>query len=1005
MVIKRLFIYIFACFVCLHSGIAYGEDPAVSEQGAVIADIEQKVEQIILGDHKKAVQYAQDGDLISAYSHIQKAYSEYPDNPKIVADYIVISAWMENYDEALAMYERHPEFDLPDYAVKEVIKSFREIGDYEESIRLSESFLEKQAEDPDITIGLVYSLIQTADYGEAFRQLLKANEMYPDQPRLKSLQALLHASQKKWHKFFDPVSGVAAIMADKQDPAVLSDLNEGFYLVYDEAIAFARNDQFDEALNLLDQLEIFDHKSQQVQMDRIVINVWQEKFEEALAEYQQMDIEKDPPPYFLKEVARAYKRSGEEITMPDKHRQYISPYIQAMEEGEYQDRMQLAFIRSHVEEGDIERALDLVNEVLEEDPQQQEVLFLKAEIYDAADEYWKAVKVYNQILKIYPDNDAALNLKLRSLMDLGATSLVLEESEKHPNIVDPVVVERARTNIPMHQIRWEEPKPALQRIDQLEEEYARAFSDNSQDEKISENYQRVKWDRFLALRQEEKMEQIVREYEAYLVKGAEIPPWVHRAAGDAYLYMQKPEEALEIFNELLKEDQSFDLQMSAYYTLVELGRYKDAQEALDRLDEVTPSKVIRRGILQDNWQKADIAFNKAWLLMYQDRLKEAEKYIQETKKVSPFSTHLRTAEAHNHLYRGWRRKALEDFKVIQTLDNRLISGAVGYAKALNENMEKEQARKEIEDILEKKPTNKHAQRLKREFDVEEMATVTFNASYTTEDVGEDEYTLSLRGDQPVGFHHTLFAEVIRRETTQEGGNDVARKIRVGDIWQINNNWRLIGALTGDYEKTDELGFLGEIRYQPDDHWTFDFGYESNTLDIASRSRADGVEADLYTLSATYRASESFDTTLGISYKDFTDNNEYLNYFWRTDTALTTSAYWKTRLGTEFSYETFSDQDVNYFSPEETYSFYLVPMVEHTWFRRYEKSWVDRMYLGIGQKWQKGFGSSDVGYIRYEQDHQFSDTKSWLIGTIYSMNEYDDESVNALNVYTTLRFKF
>ena len=62
--------------------------------------------------------------------------------------------------------------------------------------------------------------------------------------------------------------------------------------------------------------------------------------------------------------------------------------------------------------------------------------------------------------------------------------------------------------------------------------------------------------------------------------------------------------------------------MSEYYTLVELGRYKEAQVVLDLLDATTPTKVIRRGILQDNWQKADIAFNKAWLLMYQDRLKE-----------------------------------------------------------------------------------------------------------------------------------------------------------------------------------------------------------------------------------------------------------------------------------------------------------------------------------------------------------------------------------------------
>ena len=1005
MSIRKLFTYILLCWFCAYPGIAYGEDPALIEKETVVADSEQKIEQIIVTDHDKAVQSARDGDLVSAYSYIQKAYNKYPDDPKILADYIAISAWMEKYDEAITTYERHPAADLPDYTLEEVIKSLREVGRYEDSVALSESFLRKYPQNLDVAINAIYALIQMKRYEPAADQLARARETHPRELRLDSLGALLFASRKQWPEFFDAIKTTKKAMVDHEQAGVLSDMNEGFYLAYDEAIAFARNEQFDEAMDLLDQLEIFEQKSQQVGMDRIVIQIWQEKFEEALAGYRQMDIEQDPPPYFLQEVARAYKKNDQEIAFPDRHWQYIAPYVQAIEEENYQGQLQLAFIRTHIEEGNIGEALTLIDEISEDDPHYQEALFLKAGIHDSAGDYWKAVEVYNQILRAYPDNDAAFNLKLRSLMDLGATSLVLEESEKQASNVDPVVAERARTDIPMRQIRWEESKLALEEIDRLEQQYALLYTEGQDDERVSENSWRVRWDRFLALRKEEKMEEIVSEYEAFLDEGADIPPWVHRAAADAYLYLEKPEAALAIYNELLDEDQSFDLRMSVYYTLVELGRYNDAQIVLDDLDEVTPAKVIWRGILQDNWQKADIAFNKAWLLMYQDRLKDAERYIREVKKVSPFNTHLRTAEAHNHLYRGWKRRALEDFRIIRTLDDRLISAAIGHARALNENMEKEKAREEVKKILETKPANKHARRLQREFDVEQMSTVTFGASYTAEDPGEDEYTLSLRGDQPVNFHHTLFAEVIRRETTQEGGNDVARKFRVGDIWQINNNWRLTGALTGDYEKTDELGFLGEVRYQPDDHWTFDFGYESDTLDIPSRSRADGVKADLYTLSANYRLSELFDTTVGVSFKDFTDNNEYLSYFWRTDTALTTAAYWKTRLGTEFSYETFSDQGVDYFSPEEVYSFYLVPMAEHTWFRHYDRAWVDRMYLGVGQKWQKDFGRSDVGYVRYEQDHQFSDTKSWLIGTGYSLNEYDGDGVNALNIYTTLRFKF
>ena len=1006
MALKRIIVSVFIYVLYLHSAVVCAQGSAVNEEKVAASVVEEHVEEVLSVDHQQAVTLAREGKLISAYRHIQEAYRDDPQNPKIIADHLAISAWTERYDEAVTLYREHQVIDLPDYAMKEVIRSLRETGDYAQAIRLAEDFLRARAEgDIDVTVGLIYSLIQAKDHAEAAARLAEAKEAYPDTLRFRSLQALLFAVRKQWDELLGPAGGIEALVTDGQDPAVVSDLNEAFYLAYDEAIAIARSERYDEALSLLDRLGVFKHKSQQVESDRIVINVWQEKFDEAVDAYARMNIETDPPPYFLKEVARAYKKTGEETEMPDRHRRYIESYVQAIEEEELRSHAQLDVIRVRVEEGNLDEAVRLIDGIPEDDLGKPEALFLKAKIYDSTKEYWKAVHVYNRILKMDPDNHAALNLKLRSLMDLGATSLVLEESEKHPGVVDAVIAERAKTNVPMHQIRWDEPALALDEIKQLEEKYADLLAKGADDQTASENYDRIKWDRFLALRKEEKMDEIVRGYEAHLIAGDEIPPWVHRAAGDAYLYLQRPEEALEIFNKLIEEDQSFDLEMSAYYTLIELGRYEEAQDALDRLDDVTPAKVVRRGILQDNWQKADIAFNKAWLLMYQDRLKEAEAYIQETKKVSPFNTHLRTAEAHNHLYRGWKRRALDEFKMVRTLENSLISAQIGYARALNENMKKKEAREEIKDLLKRKPANKHVQCLLRQFDVEEMSVVTFDASYTAEDPGEDEYVLSLRGDQPIGFQHTLFAEVIRRETTQEGGNDVACKVRVGDIWQVNNNWRLIGAITGDYEKTDGVGFLGGIQYQLNDCWTFDFGYESDTFDISSRLRADGVEADLYTLSATYRMSELFDTTIGVTFKDFTDNNEYLQYFWRTDMALTTSAYWKTRLGTEFSYETFSDQNVAYYSPEETYSFYFVPMVEHTWFRRYEKAWVDRMYLGVGQKWQSDFGASGVGYVRYEQDHKFSDTKSWLIGTTYSLNEYDGESVNALNVYTTVRFKF
>jgi len=72
MVFKEQVKYILVCLFCLYPALVYGEGLGVSKEVPVIADIEQKVQDIVLSDHEKAVQYARGGDLISAYSHIQK---------------------------------------------------------------------------------------------------------------------------------------------------------------------------------------------------------------------------------------------------------------------------------------------------------------------------------------------------------------------------------------------------------------------------------------------------------------------------------------------------------------------------------------------------------------------------------------------------------------------------------------------------------------------------------------------------------------------------------------------------------------------------------------------------------------------------------------------------------------------------------------------------------------------------------------------------------------------
>ena len=136
-----------------------------------------------------------------------------------------------------------------------------------------------------------------------------------------------------------------------------------------------------------------------------------------------------------------------------------------------------------------------------------------------------------------------------------------------------------------------------------------------------------------------------------------------------------------------------------------------------------------------------------------------------------------------------------------------------------------------------------------------------------------------------------------------------------------------------------------------------------------------------------------------------DDNKQWAYRANLDRAITTRAYWKTRIGLEGFAISHSRTDVPYYSPEYLYSAYLIPMIEHAWYKRYDSSLSHRLYFGLGNKWEKAFSSQGVWYIRYEHDYKFSQDFNLMIGAIYSKEDYYGEDTDVWNFYTTFKKHF
>lgn len=678
------------------------------------------------------------------------------------------------------------------------------------------------------------------------------------------------------------------------------------------------------------------------------------------------------------------------------------------------------------------QALEKAERVLRDDPSNHDALFLKGEIYESQGEYLKAIEVYEQILIFYPGKQAAQNLKVRAMMSMGAVSLAQKEIERVGGNVDPEIKRRAFGDRAMYFIQWGQPHQALQELDEnvsqldgmIEHEPEQFQSKPSDPAKrsvdvlqhlhgleafpvgLGSHYVRNVSDRMLALRLEQRMEEIAALYEELVQMGVPIPHWVRQTAGDAYLYLEKPKKALKLYQSVYQEKpKAHNIRMSLYHTYVELRRFREAEKILNELDQETPIQILERGIFQENWKKAEIALNRAWFFIYQDRLAEAETYLNEKIKQASFNTNFLAAQAHLYFYRGWIRRALQAFEMIRTIDPNHETANNGYCLTLHRSGNEKKAELLLKELRIKHPRNKHLKRTERAFNNAKKRTFIVDGFTRVEYPGSDEYFLSAYLDQPVNPWLKFFTNQVFRWTIQNDRTEKLRRMYYGAILQDGINWQLKGGISTNHDLEGTVGFLTEGTYAPNDYLSFRGGFESQIYDIPVRSRQAGVDAKQTQASMTYRLNENFLTTLSNSIRFYSDGNEVYNYFLNTDNSLFTRASWKLRLRSEWFASWSSKKNVLYFNPSHVFSGMLIPVLEHVWFHRYERKIVDRIFFGYGLLREKSFDAEDLWLGRYELEFNFTDTIGVLVGGGYAHRSYEGKGVDSMEGYFKIKKNF
>jgi len=528
---------------------------------------------------------------------------------------------------------------------------------------------------------------------------------------------------------------------------------------------------------------------------------------------------------------------------------------------------------------------------------------------------------------------------------------------------------------------------------------------------------RARGDYIVALRQKDRMQEALQQFEIYRQAGQLIPSWVSQAVADAYLYLRKPEEAEVYYRMTLEKDpDNFGATMGLYQVCSDLRQWEKASQTLGRLEELVEkekkalawneSVLARQRYLADS---NSLISTKGWFLLYQDRLKEGQAYFDYYLGEAASETGLRSGLAHAYLWRQWPRRALEQFEINRNLDPQDVGSLTGLGWTLNALNYKREARALADDLHQRHPTNLNVYDLWETLKVEDMWRLQPEFRITKEFDGATEYWASLLLEKPITPIFSLYAQILREEAWGDDNGTTNRedwdRFGLGFRWIVMPELIWWQSVSLDYTGGDDFGFDTRLFWWPTDPLRITAGFNSFSLSVPIRARVRGITADSAYADVLYLESDLREYGAAVGTQWFSDDNLYVAGTARYDQNVYLTPDLKVRGGFALGFGTYSKQDVDYYSPQYEWSALLTSAIQWVNHIRYEKKWTSAVYLRAGFSGEHSFSTYPVAGVTFEQIYVHSKTFNITGNVSYDLRVYDGDYTNVVGAYLTLNWYF
>ena len=647
------------------------------------------------------------------------------------------------------------------------------------------------------------------------------------------------------------------------------------------------------------------------------------------------------------------------------------------------------------------------------------VIALAAGSAAAADsEHFAALAAYQAILAKDPANRDALRGKIQTLARLGAPQLALELADRNPGVLTPPERDAIAADRTAHRIRWGaiaadtgRGPPRFAGIDlALADSEAAARRALDPAAELSATERQLALDRVGALRERYRMREAVALYEAMAGRPAPLPAYVKSDAASAYLYLQQPERARDLYRESLATDpDNVDSHIGLFYALAESEEHDAALAEIERTLAATPVRIDAwsPATTRENPAYARVRAARAMAPLFANRVGEAHWRLRALSREAPFNMEIRTDYASSMRARGWPRRSERELRWVLAADPE-NSGALGErAGALLEMRDYRNAKLALgtaQEVASEDGRVVRAARLLQVHDMRELVIDGTTGRSSGGPFGTRDYVLDARlYSSPLAYNYRAFAHAYSAEARFANGTGRLNRVG-GGIEYRSPRWTGTAELSHDLNDND-TGAAGSLAFTPNDHWTFAGTLATRANETPLQARLAGINAGRGSGEITWRAHESRSAAVSYALMDFSDGN-------RRDT---TQARWTERViaGPVYKLEItgalYGSHNTRigapYFNPSRDFS----PTVEfaNEWlqWRRYTRALKHRVVVAVGNYWQQGFGTGPVAAIRYEQEWDADDRLVFRWGIGRTQHPYDGVKTTRDFGYISLNWRF